>query len=82
MLPGTYQVLPRTGTRATKARRQSYGQHRSKIRPAVFPSRRLSALSRTSAHTAEGGQVALGWPHLKSHHIPLLNTTSHSLKVA
>lgn len=41
---------------------------RSKIRPAVSPSRRLPAVSRTSAHTAEGGQVAPGWPHLKSHH--------------
>lgn len=55
-----------------------YGKDRSKIRPAVSSSRRLSALSRTSAHTAEGGQVAQAGLTLNPTTL-LLNTASHSL---
>lgn len=45
---------PGQAPRATRAGGRADGEDRSKIRPAVSPSRRLSAVRRTSAHTAEG----------------------------
>jgi hypothetical protein len=80
MLPGTYQVL-----QAPEPQRQeAQGMARTGARLGQLsprPSRRLSALSRTSAHTAEGGQVAQAGLTLNPTTL-LLITTPCSLQAA
>jgi hypothetical protein len=66
------QGLASVGTKATAAGGRVCDKDRSEIRPAVSLSRQPPAVDRTSAHTAEGGQVvaASASPQILPHGSP------------
>lgn len=79
MVPGTYQVLQAPEPQRQEAERMARtGARLGQLSP---PSRRLSALGRTSAHTAEGGQVAQAGLTLNPTTL-LLSTAFHFLWAA